>query len=117
MRVENTISRGRASKIRYLPDRAGDVTGELTRRMARLSRWRLLEPFAQENYQVMNYGPGGLISVHVDDRTLGYQQEDFDQAQSHLDWRMGTIRQSSTLSHLTLLSSIAGILNILSLCV
>ena len=49
--------------------------------------------FAQENYQVMNYGPGGLISVHMDDTTLGYQQEDFDQAQSLVDWRMGTIRR------------------------
>ena len=77
-------------------DRAGDVTAELTRRMARLSSWRLLEPFAQENYQVMNYGPGGLISVHVDDRTLGYQQGDFDQDQAHIDWRLGTVRQSPT---------------------
>ena len=96
--VWTDFSRGRASKIRYLPDRAGDVTAELTRRMARLSRWRLLEPFAQENYQVMNYGPGGLISVHMDDTTLGYQQEDFDQAQSLIDWGMGTIRQSPALS-------------------
>ena len=95
--VWTDFSRGRASKIRYLPDRAGDVTAELTRRMARLSRWRLLEPFAQENYQVMNYGPGGLISVHMDETTLGYQQGDFDQAQSLIDWRMGTIRQSPAL--------------------
>ena len=45
----------------------------------------------------MNYGPGGLISVHVDDRTLGYQEGDFDQDQAHIDWRLGTIRQRPAL--------------------
>ena len=95
--VWTDFSRGRASKIRYLPDLAGDTTAELTRRMALLSTWKLLSPFAQENYQVMNYGPGGLISVHMDETTIGYQQGDFDQAQSLIDWRMGTIRQSPAL--------------------
>ena len=98
--VWRDFSRGRASKIRYLPDRAGDITAELTRRMARLSSWKLLEPFAQENYQVMNYGPGGLISVHVDDRTLGYQPGDFDPAQSLLDWSLGTIRLATAMLYL-----------------
>ena len=98
--VWTTFSRGRASKIRYLPDTAGDVTGDLTRRMATLSPWKLLQPFAQENYQVMNYGPGGLISLHMDDATVGYQEEDFDSFQSGMFWRLGSTRLATAMLYL-----------------
>ena len=35
--------------------------------MTLATNFKLLEPFAQENYQVMNYGPGGIISCHTDE--------------------------------------------------
>ena len=62
--VWTDFSRGRASKIRYLPDRADHVTADLTRRMARLSRWSLLEPFAQVQISCLLIGPE-LGSVEI----------------------------------------------------
>ena len=68
----------------------------MIRRMALATNFKLLEPFAQENYQVMNYGPGGLISFHTDempskliyDENVGANFDEIDQ----MIWNLGMIR-------------------------
>ena len=52
--------------------------------------------FAQENYQVMNYGPGGVIAFHTDempsklifDENIGANFDEIDQ----MIWNLGTTR-------------------------
>ena len=56
----------RISKIHFIPDDIGSASRAITKRMALATRWRLDRPFSQENYQVMNYGPGGAINYHLD---------------------------------------------------
>ena len=68
----------RTSKIRFLSDQPGSTTARLTARLAAATGWQLHRPFSQENYQVMNYGPGGQISPHMD-------QLD-DDLQSEVEW-------------------------------
>ena len=65
----------RTSKIRFLSDQPGSTTARLTARLAAATGWQLHRPFSQENYQVMNYGPGGQISPHLDQLDDDLQSE------------------------------------------
>ena len=44
----------------------------LSRKISQITRYRLKEEsFASENFQIMNYGIGGKISIHVDSEPRG----------------------------------------------
>ena len=87
------FSKKRTSQIKYLQDLAGQPTAALTWRMTLATNFKLLEPFAQENYQVMNYGPGGIISFHMDEtpakqiyeEDIGVHFDEIDQ----MIWNLG----------------------------
>ena len=59
----------RTSKIKYLSERGDRLALAVSRRLERALRLRVFCPgyrFTSENYQVMNYGLAGHISLHMD---------------------------------------------------
>ena len=81
-----------------MQDQAGLPTAAITRRIARASAWKLDKPFAQENYQVMNYGPGGLISFHTDEVPLSSEIQTKEQFKSY--WFTGGPRLATSMIYL-----------------
>ena len=63
------VSYKRSSKIVYVTERNDDLAARLTRRLERALAMTIYSPdyrYCAENYQLMNYGFGGLISLHLD---------------------------------------------------
>ena len=59
----------RTSKIKYISERVDHLASAVSRRLERAVRLRVFWPgyrFTSENYQVMNYGLAGHISLHMD---------------------------------------------------
>ena len=71
-------SHKRSSKIKYISERTDKLALTLSRRLERALSLNIYTPeyrFSSENYQLMNYGFGGLISLHVDSNGV---REGFD---------------------------------------
>jgi hypothetical protein len=63
------FSYDRTSKVHYLSERMDDDMVHLTRRLELAMGYTIYTPgfrFTAENYQIMNYGLGGKISLHKD---------------------------------------------------
>ena len=71
----NAYSKGRTSKVKYLNERSVPEAMVLSKRIELATGFKLYhEYYASENYQVMNYGIGGKISSHVDERGFIYSK-------------------------------------------
>ena len=67
--VNQEFSYKRNSKIKYVSERTDELARSVTRRLELALAFRMFIPedrFSSENYQLMNYGFGGLISLHLD---------------------------------------------------
>ena len=63
------FSYDRTSKIHYLSERTDRLTGKLTKRLELAMTFNMYtadRPYTSENYQIMNYGIGGKIGLHLD---------------------------------------------------
>ena len=70
----------RNSKIKYVSERNDQLARTVTSRLEKALAFKIFTPeyrFSSENYQLMNYGFGGLISLHLDGSS-GYQTFDND---------------------------------------
>ena len=70
----------RNSKIKYVSERNDELARAVTRRLELALAFRIFSPeyrFSSENYQLMNYGFGGLISLHLDSSS-GHETFDND---------------------------------------
>ena len=68
----------RNSKIKYVSERSDQLAKTVTSRLEKALAFKIFTPeyrFSSENYQLMNYGFGGLISIHLDSSS---GQETFD---------------------------------------
>ena len=64
---EEAFSKSRTSKVMYMNEKLVPMAMDFSRKVAQITRYRLKdEVFASENYQIMNYGIGGRISMHLD---------------------------------------------------
>ena len=64
-------SKGRTSKIMYMNENLVPDAMVLSKRIELATRFKLCnEQFASENFQIMNYGIGGKISLHTDNRVM-----------------------------------------------
>ena len=64
----------RNSKIKYISERADSFALGISRRLEDALAFNVFQPehnFTAENYQLMNYGFGGLISLHLDSESRG----------------------------------------------
>ena len=61
------------------------------------TRWKLDRPFSQENYQVMNYGPGGSINYHLDQT----DEELLPEVEQHQNRNRGGARLATAMVYLT----------------
>ena len=78
--VEQAFSYKRSSKIKYVSERTDQLARTVTSRLEKALAFKIFTPeyrFSSENYQLMNYGFGGLISLHLDGSS-GLQQYDND---------------------------------------
>ena len=93
------FSRKRTSKTTDIRDKVGLPSAALTKRLDLASPFNLLTPFAAENYQVMNYGPGGIISHHTDEipRLLVFKNHSSFDEEEQLEWRLGGMRLATTM--------------------
>ena len=87
----------RISKINFIPDEPDTASDAITRRMMLATRWRLDRPFSQENYQVMNYGPGGSINYHLDQT----DEELLPEVEQHQNRNRGGARLATAMVYLT----------------
>ena len=63
------FSYDRTSKVHYLSERTGNLTRRLTKRLELATAYNIYmadRPYVSENYQIMNYGIGGKIGLHLD---------------------------------------------------
>ena len=63
------FSYDRTSKIHYLSERTDNLTRRLTKRLELSMAYNMFltdRPYTSENYQIMNYGIGGKIGLHLD---------------------------------------------------
>ena len=70
----------RNSKIKYVSERNDQLARTVTSRLEKALAFKIFTPeyrFSSENYQLMNYGFGGLISLHLDSSS-GHQTFDND---------------------------------------
>ena len=75
---QEEFSYKRSSKIKYVSERNDDLALRITRRMELALKFNIFSPnyrFNAENYQLMNYGFGGLISLHFDAINLYYSNQ------------------------------------------
>jgi len=86
----------RISKINFIPDDIDSASEAITRRMSLATRWNLDKPFSQENYQVMNYGPGGAINYHLDQT----DDELLSQKEQHENRKFGGQRIATAMVYL-----------------
>jgi len=66
------FSYDRTSKVHYLSERTDKLTRRLTKRLELSMAYNMYlsdRPHTSENYQIMNYGIGGKISLHLDTNT------------------------------------------------
>ena len=59
----------RTSKIKYISERSDELAAKLTKRLELALGYKIYIPnqkYTAENYQIMNYGFGGSISLHMD---------------------------------------------------
>jgi len=59
----------RTSKVHYLSERRDHLIYKLTKRLERALGFKMYapgKPYVSENYQIMNYGIGGKIGLHLD---------------------------------------------------
>ena len=84
----------RSSKIHYIQDKEASPSKAITDRIALASRWTLNQPFAAENYQVMNYGPGGNIVYHTDQPDPETEDDELS------SWTQGGPRLATTMVYL-----------------
>ena len=64
---EDSFSKLRTSKVMYMNEKLVPMAMDFSRKVTQITRYRLKEEkFASENYQIMNYGIGGRISMHLD---------------------------------------------------
>ena len=76
--IQEEFSYKRSSKIKYVSERNDDLALKITRRMEHALKFNIFSPnyrFNAENYQLMNYGFGGLISLHFDARNQYYSNQ------------------------------------------
>ena len=70
----------RSSKIKYVSERNDQLARTVTSRLEKALAFKIFTPeyrFSSENYQLMNYGFGGLISLHLDSSS-GHETFDND---------------------------------------
>lgn len=70
---QEEYSAKRTSKIKYLSERTHQLIGRISQRLDLGLGFNIYNPnysFSSENYQVMNYGIGGHISIHADNPGL-----------------------------------------------
>ena len=63
------FSYDRTSKVHYLSERTDNLTRRLTKRLELAMAYNIYvadRPYVSENYQIMNYGIGGKIGLHLD---------------------------------------------------
>jgi hypothetical protein len=68
--VDLDFSYDRTSKVHYLSERTDDLMAQISRRMELATGFRVFKPtynYTSENYQIMNYGLGGKIGLHLDE--------------------------------------------------
>ena len=68
--VQEEFSYKRSSKIKYVSERTDLTALAISRRLEAALGLRVFQPgarFTAENYQLMNYGLGGVISLHLDE--------------------------------------------------
>ena len=66
------FSYDRTSKVHYLSERTDNLTRRLTKRLELAMAYNMYladRPYTSENYQIMNYGIGGKIGLHLDGST------------------------------------------------
>ena len=71
--VVREFSYDRISKVHYLSERTDNLTWRITKRLELAMAYNLYiadRPYTSENYQIMNYGIGGQISLHLDDTNV-----------------------------------------------
>ena len=76
--VVREFSYDRISKVHYLSERTDNLTWRITKRLELAMAYNLYiadRPYTSENYQIMNYGIGGQISLHLDDRDIPTDNE------------------------------------------
>merc|ERR1711971_1018876 len=63
-----TFSYKRTSKVKYISERSDELAAKITKRLELAMGHRIYSPdykYTAENYQIMNYGFGGSISLHL----------------------------------------------------
>ena len=94
-------SKGRTSKVHYLNERIFPEAMVVSKRIELATRFKLYhEYYASENYQVMNYGIGGKINIHVDE--TGYNFSKYNNEKSLFNvMRDGGLRIVTFMLYLT----------------
>ena len=73
-------SKLRTSKVMYMNEKLIPKAMELSKNVELAMRFRLShERFASENFQIMNYGLGGMISGHVDSHGAVFNENGHNQ--------------------------------------
>merc|ERR1712079_933255 len=67
--TQHQFSYKRTSKVKYISERSDELAAKITRRMELALGYRIFRQnyrYTAENYQIMNYGFGGSISLHLE---------------------------------------------------
>jgi hypothetical protein len=66
-KIEESFSRMRTSKVMYMNEKFVPTAMDLSKKVSQITRFKMKEEkFASENFQIMNYGIGGRITMHLD---------------------------------------------------
>ena len=66
-KMEKSYTTLRTSKVMYMNEKLVPSAMDFSRKVSQITRCKMKEEkFASENYQIMNYGIGGKISMHAD---------------------------------------------------
>ena len=57
----------RTSKVMYMNEKFVPMAMDLSKKVSQITGFKMKEEkFASENFQIMNYGIGGRITMHLD---------------------------------------------------
>ena len=66
-KMENSYTTLRTSKVMYMNEKLVPMAMDFSKKVSQITRCRMKEEkYASENYQIMNYGIGGKIAMHLD---------------------------------------------------
>ena len=66
-KMQKSYSTLRTSKVMYMNEKLVPMAMDFSRKVSQITRFKMKEEkFASENYQIMNYGIGGKIAMHID---------------------------------------------------